>query len=325
MTATRPRIVSVIIGTRNRPDTLRAALASIRALEGPDLKFEILVGDNGTTPETPGVVAEFGGIYDRTDVYGCPAARNLALKRMTGEFVALLDDDDVWLPGHIRPHIAMLDANPAMAAVFGQVVLADDQLRALPEDQQWKAEAPADGDVFRMMMSGYFPQVGASVIRGDIARKIGLMDETLIGDSDWDWQLRIARDYPIGFVDARCVLFRGRPPGSADKLTAMRVGYTRKIFMRHMRKNMKHWKSPIGMLRSYFGTVETYYAYFIATAQAEMHAGRSGVARRAFWLAFTTYPSRMIRQTISDRAARRALLRSMRPGSGRAPQGAGPA
>ena len=99
-----PRIVSVIIGTRNRPDTLRAALASIRALEGPDLKFQILVGDNGTTPETAGVVADFGGIYDRTEKYGCPAARNLAIRRMTGEFVALLDDDDVWLPDHIRAH-----------------------------------------------------------------------------------------------------------------------------------------------------------------------------------------------------------------------------
>ncbi len=112
------RLVSVIVGTRNRPDTLREALASIRALEGPDLAFEILVGDNGTTPEMLDVVAEFGGIHDKTDVYGCPAARNLALRRATGEFVAFLDDDDVWLPGNIRPHIAMLDAHPEYEAVF---------------------------------------------------------------------------------------------------------------------------------------------------------------------------------------------------------------
>lgn len=323
MATAQPRLVSVIIGTRNRPDTLRAALASIRALEGPDLKFEILVGDNGTTPETPGVVAEFGGIYDRTDVYGCPAARNLALKRMSGEFVALLDDDDVWLPDHVRPHIAMLDANPDIAAVFGQVVFADDKLVQLPEDQQWKAVPPADGDVFRMMMSGYFPQVGATVVRGDIARKIGVMDETLIGDSDWDWQLRIARDYRIGFVDARCVLFRGRPPGSSDKLQKTRVGYTRKIFLRHLRSNLKRWKSPVSVARSYFGAVETYYSYFVETGKSEVEAGHRGVALRAFWLAFTTFPSRMIRHTATDRSVRLALLRAMRLHSGATPGGAG--
>lgn len=320
-----PRIVSVIIGTRNRPDTLRAALASIRALEGPDLKFQILVGDNGTTPETAGVVADFGGIYDRTEKYGCPAARNLAIRRMTGEFVALLDDDDIWLPDHIRAHIAMLDANPDMAAVFGQVVFADDQLHPLPDDEQWKASAPADGDVFRMMMSGYFPQVGATVVRGDIARKIGEMDETLIGDSDWDWQLRIARNHKIGFVDTRCVLFRGRPPGSSDKLQATRVGYTRKIFFRHLPKNLGHWKSPVSVVRSYFGTVENYYAYFIATAKAEVDAGRKGVALRAFWLAFKTFPSRMLRNTMTDPSVRRALLRAMRLQRGVAPPDAGAA
>lgn len=310
---TSRRTVSVIIGTRNRPDTLRAALKSIRAIEGTDLSFEILVGDNGTTPETAGVVAEFGGIYDKTDVYGCPAARNLAIRRMTGEFVAFLDDDDIWLPDHIRPHIAMLDANPDLAAVFGQVVFADDQLRSLPEDRQWTAVAPADGDVFRMMMSGYFPQVGATVVRGDIARELGVMDETLIGDSDWDWQLRIARHHSIGFTEARCVLFRGRRPGSADKLQTSRVGFTRKIFMRHAPANLYRWKSPLGVARSYFGAVENYYIYFIATGKVAIETGRRGVALRAFWLAFTTFPSRMVRQTLKDRTVRRALLRALSP------------
>jgi glycosyltransferase involved in cell wall biosynthesis len=314
MSRTPPRIVSVIMGTRNRPDQLRAALASIRALEGPDLRFEILVGDNGDTPETPLIVAEFGGIYDRTETFGCPAARNLALKRATGEFIALLDDDDVWLPGHVRPHILMLDANPDMAAVFGQVVLADDQLRELPADEQWIAAAPADGDVFRMMMSGFFPQVGATVIRAAIAREIGQMDESLIGDSDWDWQLRIARRHPIGFVEARCVLFRGRPPGSANRLQSMRVGYTRKIFLRHLRSNLSHWSSPLSIARSYFGALENYFCYFMATGMAEAEAGHRLSALRAFWLAFKTFPSRMLRRVATDRAVRGALLLSVFPG-----------
>ena len=45
-----PKRVSVIVPTRNRPLLLREALASIRKLEGSDLQFEIIVGDNGNAP-----------------------------------------------------------------------------------------------------------------------------------------------------------------------------------------------------------------------------------------------------------------------------------
>jgi len=61
----RRRLVSVIVPTRDRPTLLRKALASIRALEGPDLRFEILVGDNGNSPENKSIAAEFGGFYLR--------------------------------------------------------------------------------------------------------------------------------------------------------------------------------------------------------------------------------------------------------------------
>jgi len=55
--------VSVIVPTCDRPALLRQALASIRALEGADLTFEILVGDNGSASETRAVVEEFGAVY----------------------------------------------------------------------------------------------------------------------------------------------------------------------------------------------------------------------------------------------------------------------
>ncbi|MFT3723043.1 MAG: glycosyltransferase family A protein [Hyphomonadaceae bacterium] len=305
MATAAPRIVSVVIGTRNRPDTLRAALASIRALEGADLKFEILVGDNGTTPETPGVVAEFGGVYDKTDVYGCPAARNLAMRRITGEFVAFLDDDDLWLPGHIRPHIAFLDAHPDHEAVFGQVVSTDENLN--PTDPPWPSDLPADGDVFTTMMSGYFPQVGATLVRARAVEKYGLMDDSLIGDSDWDWQLRIARDHRIGFVKTPCVLFRQRAKGSFDKLQMTRVMYTRKIFLRHAWPNRRRWKSLRGVARSFFYSRQYYYQYFAEVAADRAKAGKRFSAMAAMWDAFRVFPTRAVRSLMRPSALRQAL------------------
>lgn len=303
MTAS-PRLVSVIIGTRDRPETLRVALASIRALEGPDLKFEILVGDNGTAADTPKVVAEFGGVYGRTETYGCAAARNVAMRKVTGEFVAFLDDDDAWLPGHIRPHIAALDADPELEGVFGQVVSADADLR--PFTRPWPANPPTDGDLFTTMMSGYFPQVGATLMRARTVQKYGLMDETLIGDSDWDWQLRVARDHKIGFTPTPCVLFRQRPPGSFNSLQLNRNKYTRGIFLRHALPNRHRWPSLAALGRSYCGAVSTYYDYFIEAAEAcALNGDRRGALRAvaaAFWVLPQRATGSLFRRTL--RAAR---------------------
>jgi len=309
---TLPRVVSVVIGTRNRPDTLRAALASIRALEGPDLTFQILVGDNGTTPETPGVVAEFGGIYGKTEVYGCPAARNVAMAKITGEFVAFLDDDDVWLPCNIRPHIAMLDAHPEFEAVFGQVTFTDEKLRPWPE--QWPVTPPADNDFFKMMMSGFFPQVGATVVRARAVQKYGLMDEKLIGDSDWDWQLRIAKDYKIGFVDQSMILFRSRPPGTADRLQWTRFGYTRRIFLRHVVRGWRRLGSPISMLRSYLGAVEVYRVYFEEAAVDRAAKGDRRGARGAIMRGFVINPFRTLGGVLKKGRVRDAFFSAL-PGA----------
>ncbi|HKR87649.1 MAG TPA: glycosyltransferase family 2 protein [Phenylobacterium sp.] len=297
------RVVSVIVATRNRPAMLREALASIRALEGPDLTFEILVGDNGSAPETADIVAEFGGVHERTETDGCPAARNLALRRMTGDFVAFLDDDDVWTRDNIRPHIALMDADPEIGVVFGQIVHADHELRRF--GRPWPVGAEMQGDIFVRMLSGYFPQVGATVVRGDVARQIGLMDERLIGDSDWDWQLRLTRSYKTGFTPTPSVICRGRPSGSYDVLQKKRARYTRRIFWRHVLRNLSRWPTPVHLLRSYFRAMDVYYYYFVQAAFERAHGGDYAGARRAIRSALALNPARALRSI-----ARRSRLGS---------------
>ena len=301
---TPPHRVSVIIATHNRPEMLRGALASVRALEGPDLSFEILVGDNGATPETAAVVAEFGGLYAKTDVRGCPAARNLAMRRMTGDFVAFLDDDDVWTLDNVRPHIALMQADPEIAAVFGQIVHADHELRQA--GPPWPVGAEMDGDIFVRMLSGYFPQVGATVVRGDVARQCGLMDETLIGDSDWDWQLRLTKAHKTAFTPTPSVVCRGRPPGSYDHIQLQRLPHTRRIFWRHARSALNRWPTPVHLLRSYFGALETYYNYFVNAASDRACEGEFALARQAIRQAFALNPTRAIRAMIAPTPLRGA-------------------
>src|ERR1700754_952847 len=123
------RRVSVVVPTCNRTASLRKALASIRAVETPELELEILVADNGASPDTKTVADEFKAVYLKVEPKGPSEARNAGMFAATGEFIAFLDDDDVWLPGHLVPHLKMLDEQKQLDGVIGQAQYADEDLK----------------------------------------------------------------------------------------------------------------------------------------------------------------------------------------------------
>jgi len=169
--APAPVLVSVIVPTRDRPALLREALGSIRAIETETLRFEILVGDNGLAAENKLAAEAFGAFYMTVQKAGAGAARNAGLKMARGEFIAFLDDDDVWLPANIAEQVRMLRAQPDLEAVFGQVISTDQTLR--PESDPWP-DNPGSGDALvKAMLSSYYPQLGATVVRASVAREVG--------------------------------------------------------------------------------------------------------------------------------------------------------
>jgi glycosyltransferase involved in cell wall biosynthesis len=284
------RLVSVIVPTKQRPDLLREALSSIRAIEGPDLQFEILVGDNGRLPETRTIAEEFGCLYFSTTRNGAAAARNLGLAQASGEFVAFLDDDDVWTKDTIRPHIAIMDADPGIAAAFGQIAYVTRDLE--PVGQPWPETGPSADRLLVAMLSGYFPQIGATVVKASVARAIGLMDEELLFAQDWDWQLRIARAHRIAFVNQTCVLSRIRALGSFDDIQMLRTKYIARIFRKHALPEFRRWNTPRSFLRAYIAVNSHIYDYFIWTAVDRAKQGNQRGARQAIYRAFRINPVR---------------------------------
>ena len=182
----RPR-VSVIIPTKNRSALLREALASVRALDGPDLELEIIVADNGSSDCTAQVAQDFGARFVQTLAPGAAAVRNAGLRVASGDYLAFLDDDDLWLPGHLRPHLAMLAAQPTYAAVVGQIIAVD--AASHPSGAPYPVSLSRDGRVFADFLT-YWPQIGATVARRTVLQTVGYFDEPLSGGEEWDWQLR---------------------------------------------------------------------------------------------------------------------------------------
>jgi glycosyltransferase involved in cell wall biosynthesis len=308
-----PRRISVVVPTHNRPDELRQALASIRALEGAAFAFEILVGDNGFDPRSRAVAADFGAIHIPVSQPGAGAARNAGLCVATGEFIAFLDDDDMWMDTHVRPHLALLDANPELEGVMAQVIAVDEDLRVL--DEPWPSRAPREGDeLVRAMLGGYYPQIGATIVRASAREKVGLFDPALLGDQDWDWQLRLARRRKIVYTPAPCVLFRQRPPGSYDALRLRRLGFGRRVFIRHALQELRLWRSPKSMFGAYQNVLWQYYEYFSSAAvERAARAAPRGEIFRAIWGAVRTFPFRAAYHLIAPKPLQRAFLAAIAP------------
>jgi glycosyltransferase involved in cell wall biosynthesis len=124
--------ISVIVPTYNCGPYLAESLDSVFAQTEPD--FEVIVVDDGSTDDTPAVLARYAG---RVTVVqgshgGLSAARNLGLARAGGEWVAFHDADDVAVPDRLAWSRAFLRGTPAFDAVFcnGRRMGVDDPAKA---------------------------------------------------------------------------------------------------------------------------------------------------------------------------------------------------
>src|SRR5258708_6145009 len=113
--------VSVFMPSYNHASYVATAIKSIQEQSFQD--FEIVVTDDGSTDGTADIIAQLNEPRLRLHRYvanrGAVSATNDAIRRSTGDYLSLLNSDDVFLPHKLERQVAFLDANPTIGAVFG--------------------------------------------------------------------------------------------------------------------------------------------------------------------------------------------------------------
>lgn len=171
----RPR-VSVVIPVHDGERYLAEALHSALAQTEPPL--EILVVDDGSTDGSREVAARVPGVTVLSQARaGVAAARNAGIRRSCGELIALLDQDDLWMPEKLARQVDALCANATAAFALCHEIFFSDRGEAMP---RWVRPSPAERPV-----PAYEPS--ALVAWRKTFAQVGLFDPafTMAPDSDW--------------------------------------------------------------------------------------------------------------------------------------------
>jgi glycosyltransferase involved in cell wall biosynthesis len=215
-------IVSVVIPTRNRPTWLKAAVESVLAQTMTDLEIVIVL--NGATSEAVEMANRLGAdprvkVVEMTALT-VPAARNSGMAAARGEWIAFLDDDDIWLPQKLETQLAAAQAAGA-GIVTCNFVHFNDSGDIIPSGL---APRPAGLSFAEALLLGNYVSGGSAlIVKASIIRAIEGWDER-ISCCDWDLWRRLSFDHDIHYVDQVLVRYRRHAANRGDDAAFMLPG-----------------------------------------------------------------------------------------------------
>lgn len=228
-------LISVLLPTHNRPDTLRLALESVLAQTVQD--FEILVVGDGCTDNTADVVKSFND--DRIRWFDLPKApnfgyanRNIVLKEARGEFMAFQAHDDLWFSDHLEILYSPFD-DPSIDLVYSMPFWVSPEGLFIPVPFNFYDPEVLQSFIDRKI--NLMP-AGNVIHRRSCFGKVGYWNAELNGCGDWDlWARIIEHGNRKNFVylrDATMVHFRAvwRREPILEPGSVMASYGTRKLF-----------------------------------------------------------------------------------------------
>jgi len=241
-----PRI-SVIVPAYNAAAFLRDALESVLRQTYPD--WEVVLVDDGSTDGTKEVIEAcipaFNGRlrYIYQENRGCGAARNAAIAASSGELIALLDADDIWLEKRLEAGVGVLDNHPKVGLVHAQVVRIDREGRIIG-----KPPLPAEKYLSGRIAQHIYARRAHLLLPTVLLRRgcldvTGNFDESFRATEDRDLWFRIARVFDIVYLNEVAAQYRVLPQSLSHDWERARISQLRFL--------EKHFRAGHASLREY--------------------------------------------------------------------------
>lgn len=193
--------VSVIVTSFNRRLLLESAVNSV--LSQSFRNFELLILDNSSTDGTSEFLESLDDERIRVHIHapiGISSQRNLGLELARAEFVAFLDDDDVWHPCKLENQFSKISINPDVALVYTGYRFYSDN------GNHWGEHSPVLSlDPFIQLLTTNDPFCGSAsnpLMRKRYIQQVGSYDENVKTGEDWEMYLRLSKYYRFECIAA---------------------------------------------------------------------------------------------------------------------------
>lgn len=211
--------VSILLTCYNHRRYLPAAVEGIRAQTFRD--FETIALDDGSGDGSREWLSEqpdLRCVFNARNL-GTYGTLNEGLRLASGEFVAVLNDDDVWLPEKLERQIALLDAHPEVGLVHTGGGFIDEGGNATEGNPLgFRFPTFERGDILRGLVFENKIIASAALVRRECFDRAGEFNESYFGSGDWEMWWRVCERYAAGFVDAPLTLYRVHGENASHKL-----------------------------------------------------------------------------------------------------------
>ncbi|MBW4571918.1 MAG: glycosyltransferase family 2 protein [Tolypothrix carrinoi HA7290-LM1] len=229
--------VSVIIPAYNAEAFIGRTLESVLAQTYENI--EVLVVDDGSRDRTAEIVASFAEKDSRVILLeqqnaGVAAARNLAIEKSRGEYIAPLDADDIWYPSKLDKQVqCILEGGSSVGLVYAWSLFIDedDVIIGQYTPYNYLNIHSVQGEVYpAMLFTNFIGNASAPLIRRTCFEKVGgynceLKQQNAQGCEDWDMYLRIAECYQFRVVPEFLIGYRQVSVSMSNSCKTMAKSY----------------------------------------------------------------------------------------------------
>ena len=204
--------VSIIVPVYEGEAFIRETMLSALGQTYPHI--EVVVVNDGSPDNCEQAVADLlrdpRVKYIKQPNQGVAAARNTGIRGSTGELIAFLDQDDLWLPDKLALQVRCLVENPEVGLVHGNVRFVDKEGHRIPErEDRWDADARlATGRCFPVLFDKNRLAMLTVCMRRECFDTIGPFREDIPGVDDYEYWLRLSRRYAFAHIDRPLALYR---------------------------------------------------------------------------------------------------------------------
>lgn len=207
--------VSVLIPTFNRASVLKRAVDSVLDQTFEDL--ECLVIDDASTDDTLKLLESYRDprlkVLSHDKNAGVSKARNTGFKSSHGQWIALLDSDDEWLPERLEKQLALAQERPELPLIHGEELWVRRGKRVNPK----KIHQKSGGRIFNRCLHLCLISPSATLMKRSLYEELGGFRIDYPVCEDYEMWLRVTARHEVGFIEEPIITKYG---GHEDQLSA---------------------------------------------------------------------------------------------------------